>query len=206
MSDGVAGVLLAGGLSRRMGGGDKCLRLLGGRTILSRVIECTSGQVAELALNANGDPVRFKGYGLPVIPDVIEGYAGPLAGILTGLEWVAREWPDCDWMASFPTDAPFAPDDLVARLLSAIKTEGADLACATSNGRTHPVVGLWSVALRGELRCAMMEDSVRKVDAWTADYKMACVEYSIEPFDPFFNTNRPEDLDAAELILARVDI
>ena len=206
MSDGVAGVLLAGGLSRRMGGGDKCLRLLGGRTILSRVIECASEQVAELALNANGDRVRFKDYGLPVIPDVIEGYAGPLAGVLTGLEWVAREWPDCNWVASFPTDAPFAPNDLVARLQCAIKAEGADIACASSNGRTHPVVGLWPVALRGALRRAMVEDGVRKVDAWTADYKMAYVEYSIEPFDPFFNTNRPEDLDAAESILAGADI
>jgi molybdenum cofactor guanylyltransferase len=198
----VAGVLLAGGLSRRMGGGDKCLRLLGGRTILSRVIESASGQVAGLALNANGDPARFKDYGLPVIPDVIDGYAGPLAGVLTGLEWVAREWPHCGWMVSFPTDAPFAPGDLAARLLAAAKAEDADMACASSKGRTHPVVGLWPVALREALRHAMVEDDVRKVDAWTSDYKMACVEYSSEPFDPFFNTNRPEDLYAAELILA----
>lgn len=202
MSGNVAGVLLAGGLSRRMGGGDKCLRLLGGRTILSRVIESASGQVAGLALNANGDPARFKDYGLPVIPDVIDGYAGPLAGILTGLEWVAQEWPDCTWMMSFPTDAPFAPDDLTARLWAAVKAEDADMACASSKGRTHPVVGLWPVALRDALRHAMVEDDMRKVDAWTARYKVACVDYSSAPFDPFFNTNRLEDLDAAELILA----
>ncbi|MBT5666623.1 MAG: molybdenum cofactor guanylyltransferase MobA, partial [Rhodospirillaceae bacterium] len=163
----VVGVLLAGGLSRRMGGGDKCLRQLGGRTILSRVVECAVGQVDALALNANGDPARFKDYGLPVIPDVIDGYAGPLAGVLTGLDWAAREWPDHQWVASFPTDAPFAPDDLVARLLAAVTDEGADMACASSNDRRHPVIGLWPVALSGALRKAMVEDDVRKVDAWT---------------------------------------
>ena len=197
----VVGVLLAGGLSRRMGGGDKCLRRLGGRTILSRVVQCAAGQVDALALNANGDPARFREYGLPVIPDVIAGHAGPLAGVLTGLDWAAREWPDCPWVASFPTDAPFAPDDLVARLLGAVSTEGADMACASSKGRRHPVIGLWPVVLRGALRQAMTVDGVRKVDAWTAGYKLACVDYPTEPFDPFFNTNRPDDLEAAEAML-----
>jgi molybdenum cofactor guanylyltransferase len=198
----VVGVLLAGGLSRRMGGGDKCLRQLGGRTILSRVVACAVGQVDALALNANGDPARFKDYDLPVIPDVIDGYAGPLAGVLSGLDWAAREWPDCHWVASFPTDAPFAPDDLVARLMAAVSDQGADMVCASSNGRRHPVIGLWPVALRGALRKAMVEDGVRKVDAWTGAYKLACVNYPVAPFDPFFNTNRPDDLEAAEAILA----
>lgn len=201
MMTSVAGVLLAGGLSRRMGGGDKCLRLLGDRTILSRVATCAQPQVNALALNANGDPERFRDYDLPVIADVLDGNEGPLAGVLTGMEWAAREHPDCTWLASFPTDAPFTPTDLVPRLLAAVTTEAADLACAVSNGRDHPVIGLWRVSLRRDLRKAMCEEGVRKVDAWTERYRLARVVFGTEPYDPFFNTNRLEDLDSAAAIL-----
>ncbi len=145
----VAGVLLAGGLSRRMGGGDKALRTLGGETILARVIARARPQVGALALNANGDAARFKAYQLPVIADVIEGFAGPLAGVLTGMEWAARSAPECPWVASFATDAPFLPGDLIARLLRAVERDGADMACAASAGRHHPVFGLWPVRLAG---------------------------------------------------------
>ena len=143
----VAGVLLAGGLSRRMGGGDKCLRDLGGRPILARIIERAASQVGSLVLNANGDPARFEAFGLPVAHDVVEGYAGPLAGILTGLDWAAEHAPDAEWLASFASDAPFLPTDLVARMAAAVEAEGADLACAITHGRTHPVFGLWRLDL-----------------------------------------------------------
>ena len=199
----VVGVLLAGGLARRMGGGDKCLRRLGERTILEQVIARARPQVAGLLLNANGDPARFAAFGLPVAADVVEGFAGPLAGVLTGLEWARAHRPDCPWTATIATDTPFFPRDLVARMVAAVEAEGADLACAASAGRTHPVFGLWPVRLAGDLRRAMLEDGLRKVDVWTARYRLVEVDFPTAPRDPFFNTNRPEDLAEAERLLGQ---
>jgi molybdopterin-guanine dinucleotide biosynthesis protein A len=195
---GVAGVLLAGGQSRRMGGGDKCLRRLGHTTILRRIIDRVRPQVSALVLNANGDPARFRDDGLPVAADTVEGFAGPLAGVLAGLDWAAEHAPDREWVASFATDAPFLPEDLVARLLAAVEKEGADLACAASDGRNHPVFGLWPVRLRDDLRAAMVEEDIRKVDRWTARYRLAVADFDVvDGRDPFFNANRPEDLETA---------
>jgi molybdenum cofactor guanylyltransferase len=202
MSDPVAGVILAGGLSRRMGGGDKCLRALGGKPILAHIIERARPQVEALVLNANGDPARFGAFGLPVAGDVVEGFAGPLAGVLTGMEWVARNAPACRWLASFASDAPFVPRDLVARLLEAIETQDADLACASSGGQAHPVFGLWRVDLVSALRQALVNEQIFKVDRWTARYKLVKVDFPAAPIDPFFNANRPEDLAEAERLLA----
>lgn len=201
-SEGIAGVLLAGGLSRRMGGGDKSLRTLGGRSILERIIATVRPQVGPLVLNANGDPARFAAFGLPVAADVVEGFAGPLAGVLTGMEWARANAPDCRWLASFATDAPFIPGDLVARLVAAVEREGADLACARSDGQEHPVFGLWRVDLAGDLRRAMVEEDMRKVDAWTARHRLAVADFATDPVDPFFNTNRPDDLAEAERLMA----
>jgi molybdenum cofactor guanylyltransferase len=194
----VVGVLLAGGQARRMGGGDKSLRRLGDRTILEHVIERARPQVAALVLNANGDPARFARFGLPVAADVVEGFAGPLAGVLTGMEWTRRHRPACAWIATIATDSPFLPEDLVTRLGRAV--EGADLACARSGGRAHPVFGLWPVRLAEDLRRAMVE-GVRKVDLWTARHRLVEVDFAADPIDPFFNTNRPEDLAEAERLL-----
>ena len=207
MTAAVAGVLLAGGLSRRMGGGDKCLRPLGGKTILAHVTARARPQVTSLVLNANGDPARFADFGLPVAADVVEGYAGPLAGVLTGLEWAAVNAPESAWIASFACDAPFLPTDLVPRLLAAVAAEGAEMACAASHGRSHPVFGLWPLRLKDELRHAMLEEEIRKVDVWTARYRLATVDFpdvaaNGRAIDPFFNTNRPEDLEEAEALLA----
>ncbi len=197
MTDQIVGVLLAGGLARRMGGGDKGLRTLGGKSILSIIVDRIAPQVDGLILNANGDASRFDEYNLPVIADVIPDFAGPLAGVLTGLEWVRVNRPDVKWMVSLPTDAPFIPLDLVARLKNAIG-EGADIACAKSGDRTHPVVGIWPVALADDLRYAMIEEDIRKVDRWTGRYQTAHVEFEVFPIDPFFNANRAEDLVEAE--------
>lgn len=202
MTSPVVAVLLAGGLARRMGGGDKCLREVAGRPLLSRVIERILPQVDHVVLNANGDPERFSEFGLPVIADVVEGNAGPLAGILTGLVWAARHVTECEWVVSVPTDAPFLPMDYVARMMAAIEDEDAELACASTNGRTHPVAGLWALRLMLELRSALIDEDIRKIDQWTVRYRLADVEFSSEPIDPFFNANRPEDLKAAEVILA----
>ena len=208
MSPVVAGVLLAGGQSRRMGGGDKCLRPLAGRPILAHVIDRARAQVGPLVLNANGDPARFADFGLPVVADVVADFAGPLAGVLTGLEWAAANAPDCTHVASFACDAPFLPADLVARLSAALTEQGTDLACAASQGRSHPVFGLWPVRLAGDLRRAMVEDEIRKVDIWTSRFRLATVEFpmtetSVGPLDPFFNANRPDDLATAERFAAR---
>ena len=200
----VAGVLLAGGLSRRMGGGDKCLRQLGGETILARIIRGVAPQVGPLALNANGDPARFAEYGLPVLPDVVDGNAGPLAGVLTGMDWVAANHPECDWLATFPTDAPFMPGNLVSSMLAATARDAAEMACASSSGRTHPVAGLWPVRLREALREAMLNEDIRKVDRWTDRYRLAVADFPVGAVDPFFNTNRPEDLEQAAALLPGV--
>ena len=151
------GLLLAGGRATRMGGGDKGLRLLAGRPILDHVIERLRPQLSRLLLNANGDPARFAAYGLPVVGDSPPDFAGPLAGVLAGLEWAAREAPDCPLLLSAPTDAPFLPRDLVRRLWAGREAEGADIAMAASGGRTHPVVGLWPVALAPALRHALVD-------------------------------------------------
>ncbi len=197
----VVGVLLAGGQARRMGGGDKCLRPLGGRPILARVIARAKPQVRALVLNANGDPQRFAGFGLPVAADLVAGFAGPLAGVLTGMAWAQANRPDCPWIATIATDTPFFPADLVARLLAAVERTRAELACATSGGRAHPVFGLWPVRLADPLRHAMIDEEIRKVDLWTARYRLTEVDFPTEPVDPFFNTNRPEDLAEAEQLL-----
>jgi molybdenum cofactor guanylyltransferase len=196
------GLLLAGGRATRMGGGDKGLRLLAGRPILDHVIERLRPQLSRLLLNANGDPARFAAYGLPVVGDSPPDFAGPLAGVLAGLEWTAREAPDCPLLLSAPTDAPFLPRDLVRRLWAGRESEGADIAMAASGGRTHPVVGLWPAALAPALRHALVEEGLRKVDIWTARYRVAVVDFPIEVVDPFFNANRPEDLAEAERLVA----
>ncbi len=198
----VAGVILAGGQSRRMGGGDKCLRDLGGRPILARIVERARPQVSALVLNANGDPARFANFGLPVVADSVEGFVGPLGGILAGLDWAAVNAPQCRHVASFAGDAPFLPPNLVARFVAAVAAAGADLAVATSQGQAHPVFGLWRVNLRDDLRRALVEEKIYKVDRWTARYKLAAVEFPATPVDPFFNANRPEDLAEAERLLA----
>ncbi len=200
----IVGLLLAGGQARRMGGGDKALRLLDGRTLLDHVIDRVRPQVAALVLNANGDPARFARFGLPVVADSIAGFAGPLAGILAGLDWTAANRPDCPVVVSVATDAPFLPADLVARLVEGMVAAEAELACAASDGQPHPVIGLWPVHLREALRRAVIDEGVRKVDVWTARYRLAGVDFPVNPVDPFFNANRPEDLDRAAVLLGRM--
>ena len=202
MTPKIPGVLLAGGLARRMGGGDKPMRQIGGRTILERVIARLQPQCDGLLLNANGDPARFAGFGLPVIADSVENFPGPLAGILAALDWVANNRPEISVVLSAAADCPFLPRDLVARLHQALVGEQAQLAVAASDGQPHPVIGLWSVALRGELRHALVMEDIRKVDLWTARYRLATVTRPATPLDPFFNANTVDDLTEAERLAA----
>jgi molybdenum cofactor guanylyltransferase len=192
------GVLLAGGLARRMGGGDKPMRQIGGRTILARVIARLEPQCDGLILNANGDPARFGSFRLPVIPDTVADFPGPLAGILAALDWAAANRPEISWVLSAAADCPFLPRDLVARLHQSRAEQNAQLAVAASGGQSHPVIGLWSVGLREELRHALVVDDIRKIDRWTARYRLATVEWPTTPLDPFFNANTMDDIAEAE--------
>ncbi|MCW8915426.1 MAG: molybdenum cofactor guanylyltransferase MobA [Magnetovibrio sp.] len=197
----VSGVLLAGGKSRRFGGGDKCLQTLDGKTLLERAALNAAPQVGALMLNINGEAERFPDLGLPILCDSIEGHAGPLAGVLSAMECVASHAPQSRWIATFATDAPFIPVNWVARVRAAITRERADLGTVSSNGRTHPVFGLWPVDLRFDLRKAMEEEGLRKVDEWTGRYNVATVDFEANDKDPFFNINTAEDLSQAATLV-----
>jgi molybdopterin-guanine dinucleotide biosynthesis protein A len=188
------GVILAGGLARRMGGGDKPLLRLGGRTLLDHVAGRLGPQCSGLILNVNGHPARFGEVRLPVVPDPLPGHPGPLAGILAALDWAAAHRPGIAWVVSAPGDTPFLPPDLVPRLHEARESAGLPLACAASGGQLHPAVGLWPVDLRHDLREAVAAGGLRSVRDWAARHGMAQASWSSEPLDPFFNINTPEDL------------
>jgi molybdopterin-guanine dinucleotide biosynthesis protein A len=196
------GLVLAGGLARRMGGGDKARIEIGGASILDRVLVCLSAQCTGIVINANGDPTRFADTGLTVIPDNVPDYPGPLAGILAGLDWLAAQDNGIEWLVSVPGDCPFLPEDLVEKLHMARRKMGAGvpLACARSGEWRHPVVGLWPLALRADLRKALVEEDLRKIEVWTARHGVAIAEWPVEPVDPFLNVNTPEDAARAERI------
>ena len=200
MTTDVLGVVLAGGLARRMGGGDKTRLRIGGRTILERVLARLRPQCTSLILNANGDPARFADTGLAIVPDSVPDFAGPLAGILAALDWAAAHAPELAHVVSAPGDCPFLPNDLVARLFSARARERAPLACARSGEWRHPVIGLWPVDLRGDLRKALLDEGLHKIEIWTARHGVAIADWPATPVDPFFNVNTPDDAAAADRI------
>ena len=197
------GLVLAGGLARRMGGGDKARIRIGGKTILERVLTRLTPQCSGVILNANGDLARFADTGLRVVADSIPDFAGPLAGILAGLDWAAANVPGIADIVSVPGDCPFLPSDLVERLSAARQAAGAPLACARSGDWRHPVVGLWRVALRDDLRKALVEEGLHKIEIWTARHGVALADWPTTPVDPFFNVNTPEDAAEAERIAAQ---
>jgi molybdopterin-guanine dinucleotide biosynthesis protein A len=194
----IVGVILAGGRAERMGGGDKGLRIVGGKAILARVVERVQPQVDALVLNANGDPARFSVFGLPVIADSVPDLAGPLAGVLAGLDWAAANHPQAHYIVTVPADGPFVPRDLVRHMADTLATEDAELVTAASGAQTYPVVGLWPVMLRQPLHDALPKEGVHKVDAWTGRFRRAVATFPAEPIDPFFNANTPEQLAEAE--------
>jgi molybdopterin-guanine dinucleotide biosynthesis protein A len=205
-SSNVAGVLLAGGLSRRMGGSDKPLLALGGQTLIERAIERLAPQVSSLIINANGDPARFGACPFPVVPDETSDFSGPLAGILAALHWFAREEPETRAVVSVSTDAPFIPQDLVDRLDAALPTDAkTPVAVASSHGRRHPVIALWSMEAanhiaasltRGERKVETMIDRLGAVSVPFPD-----LDIGDRKIDPFFNINTPDDLAFAVAIM-----
>ena len=197
------GLILDGGLGTRMGGTDKGLLALGGRPMLAHVVERLRPQCGALALSANGDPARFASFGLPVVADDPAGFAGPLAGLLAGLEFCARSAPHATRVASLAADTPFAPRDFVARLHEARRAARAEVAVAASGGRTHNVSALWPVGCAAELRRALKKDGVRMVESFATRFRLTTVEWPSAPIDPFFNVNTREDLERAESMLQR---
>ena len=200
----IAGVILAGGLARRMGGGDKALLRLGGETLLARVIARLTPQVGEIVLNANGEPARFAEFGLPVVADTVSGFAGPLAGILAGMRWAAER--GYTHMASAAGDTPFFPADLVTQLANAVQSGGQPIALAATNDperglSEHPTFGLWPVDLADNLEESLTVGNMRKIIVWTSRHGCARAVFDEGAEFPFFNVNTPEDIVEAERIL-----
>lgn len=198
-------LVLAGGRATRMGGGDKALCPFGRATLLDHVLARMAGQGSRIVLNANGDPARMARFGLPVVPDSVPDHPGPLAGVLAGMEWVQVHAPGVADLVTVPTDVPFLPTDLVARLVQARDEAGAELACAASGGQAHPVVGLWPVRLAPVLRAALVEERLFRLHRWMARFAVVHVPFPTEPFDPFLNINTPDGLTAAETWLDRAE-
>ena len=203
---GIAGVVLAGGQSRRMGGGDKSLLDLGGKPMLAHVVDRLGAQADPLAISANGDPERFRSFGLPVIADSVPGFAGPLAGVLAGLRWAAAEVSGATHVVTVAADAPFIPDDLVLRLSEASLTSASGLAVAASDGRVHPVIGLWPLGIADAIAAALARDE-RKVTAFVEGAGAQVVDFGEVTIgeghvDPFFNANTPQELAMARNIVA----
>ncbi|WP_376704417.1 molybdenum cofactor guanylyltransferase MobA [Mesorhizobium sp. ISC25] len=204
----IAGIILAGGRSSRMGGGDKTLLALGDGTLLDRVVSRLGPQVGPLALSANGDPARFAAMGLPVLADTVKGYAGPLAGILTGLEWASDT--TCQALVTAAGDTPFLPKDMVERLLAAAYARPGSIAVACSGGKRHPTFALWPLGLDQALRQFLVEEDNRRVAAFIDRNGFVEVEFPIlksggSEIDPFFNINTPDDLAQAAHLLQSIE-
>lgn len=199
----IAGIVLAGGLATRLGGGDKGFVQIGGKTLIDRVLARLEPQCEPLIISANGDPGRFSRLGLPVVADSVPGNVGPLAGVLAGLDWVADHAPAAAFVATAPSDTPFLPRDFVRRLQERASADRAPIACARSGGRVHFTASLWTVALRHDLREALIHDGLRRVRDFVQPRSVTYVEWPAEPFDPFLNVNTPDDLAAAAAIAHR---
>lgn len=199
----IIGLILAGGRGRRMGEGNlKYLRTLSSRTLLEHALARARPQVDTLLINSASAPAMLRSHGMPVVPDTVPGFAGPLAGVLAGMEHVASNFPRAHWLVTMAVDTPWFPLDLVQRLAAQRRADDAEIAIAASGGRTHPVFALWPLAIAAQLRVALEVEGQRKVEAFQARYRRVLVEWPCEPHDPFFNINTPDDLVWAEQVLA----
>jgi molybdopterin-guanine dinucleotide biosynthesis protein A len=185
-----------------MGGADKALLMLRGRTLIEHAVARASPQVGELLINANGDTSRFARLGLPIIADSIAGFLGPLAGILTGLEWMRANRPHARWLASFACDTPFFPADLVTSLIAAAEREQALSAIAASNGRQHNIFAVWNKNIKETADSILGKQALRKMEDFIQLLPHTSIEFPQARIDPFFNINSPEDLAHAEAMMA----
>lgn len=201
-SQSVCGLILAGGLARRMGGGDKCLLPLCGKSLLQRTIERAQPQVNHLFLNANGNSLRFARSKLPVVPDQVGEFKGPLAGIHAGLCWMRDADPDQEWMMSFASDTPFFPIDLVQKLTDAVQQHSVLIGVAKSKQQLHPTFAIWHASLIDKIEETLHQDTIPSLQTFIQSQKMISVEFESQDYDPFFNINTPQDLYTAETITA----
>ena len=202
MASPTGAIILAGGRATRMAGADKASRMLGGKPLIAHVLAALKPQCGVMVINANGNAARFGALGVPVVPDDVPGFAGPLAGILAGLDHLAGRHPDLSHAVSAATDTPFLPADLVAKLDAARLTAKADIAIARSDNIVHPTFALWPIGVRADLREALVDEDLHRVTTFFSRYRCAYADWSAAPFDPFFNVNTPDDLRIAEQILA----
>ncbi|MBV1875568.1 MAG: molybdenum cofactor guanylyltransferase MobA [Cycloclasticus sp.] len=200
-SSDIIGVILAGGLSRRMNNQNKCFIPLNGKPLFEYVLEKLSPQCDTILINSNEQNERLAAYQFPIVKDSLEGFLGPLAGILSAMEWAKQHKPESKWILTVPVDTPFLPDDLLSKLYQSVQTTHSELACACSLGRTHPVIGLWPTSLADDLRLALTKEGMRKIDLWTSRYKISQQDFNNDNLDPFFNINCNEDLIEAESLL-----
>lgn len=203
-SDSVVGIILAGGLARRMGGGDKCLLPLAGKTLLQRTIERAKPQVSQLLLNANGNSLRFARTRLPVVADANPNNLGPLAGIHAGFTWMQVNAPKQEWLMSFASDTPFFPMTVADELLTAALQSGNTLAVATSKLRVHPVFSLWHISVASKISAQLITGEAPRLQEWIKAQEPLEVDFNADAYDPFFNINTPQDLYAAEPMAALV--
>jgi molybdenum cofactor guanylyltransferase len=203
-SQSVVGIILAGGLAKRMGGGDKCLLPLAGKTLLQRTVERAQPQVGPLLLSANGNSLRFARTRLPVVPDLLPGNLGPLVGIHAGLRWMQKDNPDAEWLMSFASDTPFFPLDIVKQLLAAATENHSQLAIASSRLQLHPVFALWHASLLDKIEEQLKSGEAPRLQDWAKQQKMVEVSFAADTYDPFFNINTPQDLYTAEPLVALV--
>ncbi|QNT78941.1 molybdenum cofactor guanylyltransferase MobA [Entomobacter blattae] len=201
--DPITAVILAGGLSSRMGGGNKGLKLLNGQPLLTYIIKAITPQVSHSVINANGPPEALHSFHLPIQVDTLPGFQGPLAGILAGMEWALQHVPSCQYIVTIPADSPFIPSNLVEKLKEAQQKHHTILALARSNGQCHPVVGLWPLTLHHALHEALTREKIHKILRFTEKYSLAYADFSVEDIDPFMNINTPQDLQKAEELMTR---
>lgn len=198
----ICGLILAGGHARRMGGGDKCLLPLAGKSLLQRTIDRAQPQVAQLLLNANGNSLRFARSKLPVIPDLLTD-KGPLAGIHAGLHWIYEHHPESEWMASFASDTPFFPDNLVKELFAQTDSS-TQIVVARTQQQMHPTFALWHVSLSQAIEETLDQEKIPALHQFVESQKHSVVNFDATDYDPFFNVNTPQDLYQAEAIAAKL--
>ena len=200
----VLGLILAGGLSRRMNKENKFLKNIGNKTILNEIVLKSLNQVNQLVINANIEKKEIKEFNIPVIKDTIKGNLGPLAGILSGMEYAEKK--KFKWLFTFPCDAPFFPENLVEKLLIQVSKQGSEIVIPKSNGRLHPVFGIWSVSLKKSLENSIKKEKIRKIDLWIQKHNFSYVNFQSTNFDPFFNINDLNDLEKAKKIFKNAKI
>ena len=193
----ILGVILAGGQSRRMGNKNKLLATINNKSLLEITSNLVKNQLNRVIINSNTQVYSNNKLNFEIVPDEIDGYLGPLSGIFSAMKWSKKNFPECQWIASFPVDSIFFPDNFIDVMTSKIKKE-TQIVCAKSNGRIHPVFALWSIVLVNALEKALVEDGIRRIDEWTTRYNLEIVNFKFKKLDPFFNINTFDDLEKAK--------